>query len=1092
MTFMLRISNAMGCSFSKPQRIRHSLLLLLALSLLSAGPLAAQEDQEAKKAAADKLYSEAVQLQHLGTKESLQQALSKFLEVIPLCSAAGVKQCEAAALGNVGHIYNTLGDQEKALEYDNQALRLLLALGDGRNSGTTLNNIGAVYADLSEWQKALEYYNQALLLRHEVGDGDGEGETLNNLGSVYSSLGDQQKALDYSSQALTVFRETANRIGEATTLTWIGRVYSDTDQHEKALDCYRNASLIFHEVGDLRGEANTLSGIGTVYADLGEEEKALDQYEQALRIRKAVGDLRGEARVLHNIGLVNFSLGDYQKALDYYGQALPISQAAGDRKGEAAMFSGIGTVYLRVGEKQKALDYYEQALTIFHATGERFGEANALNAIGAVYANLEEEQKALDHFTQALPLFSAVANRRGGAATLGNIGAVYAAVGQPQKALDYLERALPFHRAAEDRRGEASTLTNIGTMYSKLGQRQKALDYYGQALPIRSAIGDRDGEATTLFNIADVERARGNFTESLTRIEAALSIVESLRIRIANQELRSSYFATVQDYYELYIDLLMRLHKQQPTAGYDGNALQASERGRARSLLETLAEANADIRQGVDTTLLARERTLQQQLNGNAKQQTQLLSGQHTEAQADTIAQEIERLTTELQQVEAQIRLTSPHYAALTQPQPLTLPEIQTQVLDADTVLLEYSLGTDRSYLWAVTPDSITSYELPKRSEIEEVARQVYALLNNSTPWSSGQGRGQRGAQVIGKAKSIESPARLSQMVLAPAAALLGQKRLLIVADGALQYIPFGALPVPSTGAKKTKTYQPLIVGHEVVSLPSASTLAVLRREVKDRQPAAKEMAAFGDPVFASNDERIKSRAERTGITANGSAQSLKENREMPLVLKSSARQSGVRDAASGLPRLPGTRREAEKIVLLVSPTARELALDFAANRQTATATDLGQYRFVHFATHGFLNSQHPELSGIALSMFDKQGNPQDGFLRMHEVFNLKLGADMVVLSACQTGLGKEIRGEGLVGLTRGFMYAGAPRVVVSLWSVNDESTAELMTRFYKGILVDKLRPAKALQAAQVSMFKDKRYSAPFYWAAFTLQGEWK
>src|SRR6266496_2573465 len=166
-------------------------------------------------------------------------------------------------------------------------------------------------------------------------------------------------------------------------------------------------------------------------------------------------------------------------------------------------------------------------------------------------------------------------------------------------------------------------------------------------------------------------------------------------------------------------------------------------------------------------------------------------------------------------------------------------------------------------------------------------------------------------------------------------------------------------------------------------------------------------------------------------------------------------------------------------------------ALDFAANRTTAMGAEVSKYRFVHFATHGFLNSRHPELSGIVLSLVDQEGRAQDGFLRAHEIYNLKLPADLVVLSGCRTGLGKEIKGEGLVGLTRAFMYAGAARVMVSLWDVNDEATAELMKRFYGGLLGrNKLSPAAALRAAQVSMASDKRWSSPYYWAAFTLQGE--
>jgi CHAT domain-containing protein len=561
----------------------------------------------------------------------------------------------------------------------------------------------------------------------------------------------------------------------------------------------------------------------------------------------------------------------------------------------------------------------------------------------------------------------------------------------------------------------------------------------------------------------------------------------------------------------------MRLHKQQPSAGLDGTALQASERGRARSLLETLAEAGADIRQGVDPTLVARERSLQQQLNAKAQTQMKLLNGPHTEAQAEAMAKEIETLTTEYQQVEAEIRQKSPNYAALTQPQPLTLKQIQTQVLDQDTLLLEYSLGEERSYLWAVTEDSVTSYELPKRETIERTAREVYTLLTDPKAWLEGSltnrrglglekanstGRPSRGAaskKAASVAHSPEALVRLSQLILAPIAAQLGKKRLVVVADGALQFIPFASLPIPSAGQQSgnrgpqlANTYRPLIAEHEIISLPSASTLAVLRNEVRGRKPAEKSIAIFADPVFERSDARFKRETAKNAQSNGNAAANESKQRGLRLEVVKSANESGVMGADLQIPRLPGTRKEAEQILSLVPPNARQQAFDFNANRATATSADLSQYRYLHFATHGFLDSQHPELSGILLSMFDETGEPQDGFLRAHEVFNLKLPAELVVLSACQTGLGKEVKGEGLVSLTRGFMYAGSPRVVVSLWSVSDVGTAELMTRFYRGILKEGRRPAQALQAAQVSMFKEKRFASPFYWAAFTLQGEWR
>jgi CHAT domain-containing protein len=404
---------------------------------------------------------------------------------------------------------------------------------------------------------------------------------------------------------------------------------------------------------------------------------------------------------------------------------------------------------------------------------------------------------------------------------------------------------------------------------------------------------------------------------------------------------------------------------------------------------------------------------------------------------------------------------------------------------------LEYALGGERSYLWAVTPSSFVSYELPKRDEIEAAARRVYDLITARNQRALNETVKQRQARLArANAEYSEAAATLSRMILGPVAGQLENKRLLVVNEGALQFIPFAALPKPAGAELTTPAARPLVVDHEIVTLPSASTLAALRRETAERKPAPKTLWVLADPVFTRDDARVKRGASAKQAQPEID-DAVAEGRGFAHEVGKAAAEAGFGDLLR-IPRLPFTRREAEGIATLVPAAARKQALDFRADRAAALSADLGQYRYVHFATHGFLNSVHPELSGILLSMVNEQGKPQEGFLRAHEVYNLNLSADLVVLSACQTGLGKEVKGEGLVGLTRGFMYAGAPRVVVSLWGVNDQATSELMVRFYRGMLKEGLRPAAALRSAQIEMWKNKRWSAPFYWAAFVQQGEWR
>ncbi len=825
---------------------------------------------------------------------------------------------------------------------------------------------------------------------------------------------------------------------------------------QQAIQKWEEALPLIRAVGDKVREATTLNNMGKVYSDLGEKQKALDYYSKSLPLWQEMRDKAGEAGTLNNIGRVYDDLGEKQKALDYFNKALPLSQEVKDKKGEATAQNNTGMVYSDLGEKQKALYYLNQSLLLRREVRDKAGEATTLNKIGRVYDDLGEKEKALDYFNQALTLSREVNDKAGEAATLTGIGAVYSDLGDKQKALDYLKQSLLLSREMADKAGEAFTLNNIGRVYNNWGEKQKALDYYNQSLPLSREVGDKVQEARTLTNIAVVEVDRGNLNEALTQIKPAAEIIENLRTKIGSSQLRASYFATQQDTFGFYIEILMALHKQNPNAGYDTAAFEVSERARARSLLELLNEARADIRQDVNPELREEQRKLQQLLTGKTQYQDRLPKGEYTEAQAETIRQEIAELETQLQQVEAQIRATSPRYAALTQPEPLTLKEVQQQIVDPGTILLSYWLNGERSYLWAVTPTSITAYELPKRADIETAAQEFICYL---APVYSGS------------ADADVKAATLSKIILAPVAEQLQQKRLLIVADGGLQYVPFSALPVPVQPAAESPQF--LIAEHEIVSLPSASTLSIIRRDTANRQPAPKAVAVLADPVFGAEDPRVKGTPTP----------------QIPPLLTPNLTR-GTDSEGKTWPRLAGTRLEADRILSLVPDSEKMQALDFDANLDKVKDSVLSNYRVVHFATHGFLNSQNPQLSGIVLSLVNQFGVTQNGVLLTPDVFNLNLPAELVVLSACGTGKGKEVKGEGVVGLTRGFMYAGAKRVMVSLWTVSDMETVELMSRFYQKMLKDGLPPARALREAQLSMIAEGK--DPYYWAPFILQGEWK
>jgi CHAT domain-containing protein len=374
--------------------------------------------------------------------------------------------------------------------------------------------------------------------------------------------------------------------------------------------------------------------------------------------------------------------------------------------------------------------------------------------------------------------------------------------------------------------------------------------------------------------------------------------------------------------------------------------------------------------------------------------------------------------------------------------------------------------------VWAVTPDSLKTFELPKREQVEKVARELSeSLMARSVPQSLETPAQRRTRIAEADEKFQRAAVQLSRMILAPAASEFGKKRLVIVSDGALQYVPFAALSVSSN--------RPIILDHELVSLQSASAFAIQRHNLANRELAPRAVAVIADPVFSTNDARLKSGAPAKESIAQASTRIIEHT-------------SGSASGQLSIPRLPFTRWEADQILAVAPRESSMKMLDFRANRSVATSDELSKYRYVHFATHGYLDTTRAGLSAIVLSMVDEQGKPLDGFLRTHDIYNLKLPAELVVLSACETGLGKDVTGEGLEGLTRGFMYAGARRVIVSLWNVNDKATAALMQRLYAGMLRGNKTPAAALRAAQVEMLRMRPWQSPYYWAAFVVQGDWK
>jgi CHAT domain-containing protein/uncharacterized protein (UPF0332 family) len=952
--------------------------------------------------------------------------------------------------------------------------------------------LGRYEAKLVELRPATQQDRDRLAARRAFD----EGERLRDHARRDSS--ESEAAIKKYEEALSLYRAIGDRSEQFTVLIGTGNTYRMMSELQKALERFDQALRIAQVLGDKRRQGRSLELTAIVYQNLGELEKALQSGYEALRLYQATGEKIKEAGMFETIGGVYQSLGELEKALQSSNEALHLYQATGEKINEANMLSYIGRVYSVLGEQEKARGYYDQVIRLYQALGDKNREASTLHSLGYSYHLQDEPQKALEYFSKALAIWQLIENKQQEAMEHSLVSSEYARVGERQKALDHAAQALLLQRAIiGDKNTEAAVLTNVGHTYYKLGEFEKALAYYNEPLRLWQTLGKKRNEAITLKHIASALRDLGRLPEAQVSIEKSIALLEYIRDHAGSPELQSSFVASLFEYYEFYIDLLMRLNAANPKAGHNLAALAFTEKVKLRSLKDLLTQARVDLRQGVDGALLDRERSINERITARLDDLTKLLRGQYTDAQRLAAERALDALKDEHQQVQTEIRERSPRYAALTEPHPLGVREIQQQVLDSNTILLEYALGDEHSYLWAVTPNGVQSYQLPPKAEVEAQARRVYQLLIARQPAPDLTDAQQRAREAAADAQYQTQATILSKMLLEPVAAQLGTKRILVVADGALQYLPFATLPVPATQAAEKKTDpRPLILDHEIVSLPSASVLAVLRRELAGRQPARKMVAVLADPVFEPDDARVKlslASSKNSGSAQNQGAQTTVASPALSSTpLKRALRSVRGEDDRASLRRLLFSRDEAEAI-LSVTPRHSGLeALDFRANRKLAMSDELSQYRIIHFSTHGLLDSRHPELSGLVLSLVDEAGQPQEGFLRLHEIYNLRLNADLVVLSACQTGLGKEVRGEGLIGLTRGFMYAGAPRVMASLWQVDDAATAELMKRFYRGVLQEKLPPAAALRAAQIEMLTKRHWQSPYYWGAFVLQGEWR
>lgn len=988
------------------------------------------------------------------------EALASYNSGWPLARKAGNHYFEALNFLGIGQVQIKRANPKEALEAYRKALPAARAAKQGELEADILNRTGVALSLLDEPIQALEVYQQALIIHRRLNDKRGEGITLNNMGEAYRETGDMKRALEFYNRALAIKRASQDREGEVPTLNGIARVQASTGQMQAAIATYEQALILARETGNLTDEATLLNDIGVAWDSLGQPEKALASYLSSLEKGQGNTDPTLEANTLNNIGTIHFQRGEASKAMVFFNQALQIAREAGDRRLQAATLDNIGAVYGDIGQQEKALPLLQQSLVLARAISNKRGEATTLNNLGTMYYELGKVDEAIEAFRQARLLIREVQDKVAEATLTQSLAYALNEMDEPQEALQLYRKAIELLHETGDRRNEAIALTGMGRVQFKTGAVEAALQSYEKARTLALASEDRYGEAIALANAAHAQENSGQVEAANRSYQSGLGLMENLREALGGvSDAKSSFLSLSLAFYHNYINFLLKQNRA-------SDAFAWSEKTKARALLDLLSAGHADL----SALLTPAEREKEKNLRRRAAELGQQLLAEAAQTKRDdarlkALRSQLQVSEDELARFADALYAKHPDLATKRAARTATLTDIAAS-LPPDTALLSYASlsngGLDHTVVFCVTQTdgkpvlqtftiALKADELSQRSQAFRVActdpRREYSA----------------------RAKA------LYELLIGPAAnQLKGKKRLIISPDGALWGVPFQALQ-NADGRFLAQDFD-LVYAYSA----TAAQAGLSRARQVQMAGSANSLLVMANPQFNSV----------VDTSANVTENAPKANVNRALTATSRALIATSRETHTGgrlpLSPLPGTQVEADALRTTLPATVftGEAAQEATAKKQA------GQFRYLHFATHGLFNPDAPMLSSIAMAA-PPVGSGEDGFLSAREIFDLDLKADMVVLSACDTARGKSISGEGVVGLTWALFVAGAPTQVVSQWKVDDSATALLMQEFYTRLKAGQNKDA-ALRAASLQLQGDEKYAHPFYWAPFILMGDWR
>ncbi|MEG5140427.1 MULTISPECIES: CHAT domain-containing tetratricopeptide repeat protein [unclassified Microcoleus] len=929
-----------------------------------------------------------------------------------------------------------------------QEIKVSEAEGDRLlQQGIQQRQTGQLRAALNSLQQALEIYRA---LKNRLG----EGTALNNLRLAYGSLGNYAKAIEYIQQQLAIAREIKDHLNEGRALNHLGIAYSYLGNSAKAIEYCQQSLVIARSIKDSKGEGNALGNLGNAYNNLGNYAKAIEYTQQQLAIAREIKDRLGEAGALNNLGVAYSYLGNYAKAIEYSQQSLAIARFIKDREGEGIALGNLGDAYRELGNYAKAIEYAQQKLAITRFIKDREGEGRALDNLGNAYESLGNYAKAIEYSQQSLAIAREIKNRLGEAGGLGNLGSAYRSIGNYAKAIEYSQQSLAIAREIKNRRGEGVALGNLGIAYYSLGNYAKVIEYAQQSLAIAREIKDRLGEGNALGNLGAAYDSLGNYAKAIEYSQQSLAVAREIKDRkgegSALGNLGTAYYslgnyAKVIEYAQQSLAIAREIKDRQ------GEGLALNNLGAAFWRAGNPTEAEKMLVNGIQVW-----ESMRQMLGSNDANKVSIFEGQavtYRHLQRVRVAQNNPIAALEISErgrARAFVDLLSERLSSgSTNPVINTSPnqeQIRQIAKAQNATLVQYSIiyegfqiqgkleGRESAlYIWVIQPTGeITFREVDLKPLWQKHKASLADLIIGNQEFLAVRSRGSFPAL-----QPQPDLPTLHQLLIDPIASLLPKDpnaHVIFIPQGSLFQVPFPALQ------DEGGTY--LIQKHTILTAPSIQVLALTRQQkLAQKQPNSSNALVLGNPT-------------------------------MPSVSPS------LGEPKRQLSPLPGAEAEARAI----APLLNTQAITGAQGTKAAIVQKMPQASIIHLATHGLLDDVRGLGSAIAMA----PSGSDDGLLTAEEIFDMKLQASLVVLSACNTGEGR-ITGDGVIGLSRALISAGVPSVIVSLWSVPDAPTAELMQAFYQNL---QQNPDKAQALRQAMLTTMKTHPQPRNWAAFTLIGE--